>query len=634
MIRKIIVTIAPILLFLGLYFSGSPFVQWLEDKSIDWRFSWRGPIATTGDVVVVALDDKSLAREGRWPWPREKMALLVRQIQSASPQTIVLDVIFAEPAPGDDVLARVLQDSKSTILGYYFYQSTSDLIKADVSEEVLQRSFESILPMAFPEVSGRDGQFLEMTGVVANVPVLARAAAAQGYFNVMPDGDGSVRRFYLMANYKEKVFPFMGLEALSRHEEGFGPVLVADNAGNLEGISVGRRLIPTTRQGSVLVNYRGGTEAFRIISATDVMSGKFDKADVAGKTVLVGATAVGIYDLRVTPISPNLPGVVAEANLVDMLFRGDFLVQDMWTSLWNGAALLVIPLILGAIFFRLRLLTAVLAALVVILVYGYGSQQMFAHGYVVALATPSLEWLCVAMAITTYRGWTEERQKRIIRRAFQSYLHPRIVEELTEHPDRLKLGGVRMNCTVLFCDVKNFSTISEKMDPEQLTRLMNAFFDPVCQAIMSEGGYVDKLIGDAVMAVFGAPAPTEDHAVQACRAAIAMQKVVHGLEPKFQKEFGIKEFKLRIGVHTGPVVVGNMGTSQRLNYTVMGDTVNLASRLEGANKDLGTDILISHATYEKAVPRITAKFVDTIQVKGKEEQVKVYVLCPLLGEKK
>lgn len=626
MIRKIVVTITPILLFLGLYFSGSPFVQWLEDKSIDWRFSWRGPIATTGDVVVVALDDKSLAREGRWPWPREKMALLVRQIQSASPQTIVLDVIFAEPSPGDETLAHALQESKSTILGYYFYQSTSDLIKADVSEEVLQRSFESILPMAFPEVSGRDGRFPEMTGVVANVPVLARAAAAQGYFNVMPDGDGSVRRFYLMANYKEKVFPFMGLEALSRHEEGFDPVLVADHTGNLEGISVGRRLIPTTKQGAVLVNYRGGPEAFRIISATDVMSGKFNKADIAGMTVLVGATAVGIYDLRVTPISPNLPGVVAEANLVDMLFRGDFLVQDMWTSLWNGAALLVIPLILGAIFFRLRLVTAVLAALVAILVYGYGSQQMFANGYVVALATPSLEWLCVAMVITTYRGWTEERQKRIIRRAFQSYLHPRIVEELTEHPERLKLGGVRMNCTVLFCDVKNFSTISEKMDPEHLTRLMNAFFDPVCQAIMSEGGYVDKLIGDAVMAVFGAPAPAEDHAVQACRAAIAMQKVVHALEPKFQKEFGIKEFKLRIGVHSGPVVVGNMGTSQRLNYTVMGDTVNLASRLEGANKDLGTDVLISHATYEQAAPHIEAKYRDTIQVKGKEEHVKVYAL--------
>lgn len=634
MVRKILVTITPILLFLGFYFSGSPFVQWLEDKSVDWRFAWRGPISTTGEVVVVALDDKSLAREGRWPWPREKMAQLVRQVQSASPQTIALDVIFAEPAPGDDVLARALLESQSTILGYYFYQSDSELIKADVSDDVLQRSFESILPMAFPSVSGRYGQFPEMTGVVANVPVLARAAVAQGYFNVMPDGDGSVRRFYLMANYRGKVFPFMGLEALSRHEEGFDPVLVADNEGNLEGISVGRRVIPTTKQGSVLVNYRGGTEAFRIISATDVMEGKFAKEDVAGKTVLVGATAVGIYDLRVTPISPNLPGVVAEANLVDMLYRGDFLVQDVWTSLWNGIALTVIPLLLGLVLFRLRLLSGVIAALLAIAVYGVCTQQMFTHGYVVALATPSLEWLCVVMGITTYRGWTEERQKRVIRRAFQSYLHPRIVEELTEHPERLKLGGVRMNCTVLFCDVKNFSTISEKMDPEQLTRLMNAFFDPVCQAIMSEGGYIDKLIGDAVMAVFGAPAPAEDHAVQACRAAIKMQKVVHVLEPRFQKEFGITEFKLRIGVHSGPVVVGNMGTSQRLNYTVMGDTVNLASRLEGANKDLGTDILISHATYEKAMPNITAKFMDTIQVKGKEEQVKVYALYSLLGEKK
>ena len=626
MARKLVVTIAPILLFLGLYFSGSSFIHWLENKSIDWRFTWRGPIATTGEVVVVALDDKSVAREGRWPWPREKVAQLVHQVQAASPQVVVLDIVFSEPAAGDDELARVLRDSKSTILGYYFYQSSDELKKAEVSPEILQQSFESVLPTAFPEISGRAGQFPEMAGVVANVPALAQAASAQGYFNVMPDRDGSVRRFYLMADYRGKVFPFMGLEALSHYEDGFDPVLVTDTGGNLDGIAVGKRLIPTSPQGSVLVNYRGGTEAFRIISATDILSGKIAKEELAGKTILVGATAVGIYDLRVTPISANLPGVVAEANLVDMLYRGDFLVQDVWMSLWNAVALTVIPLLLGIVLFRLRLLTGVIAALLALGAYGYCSTMLFAHGYVVALATPSLEWLLLMMGITTYRGWTEERQKRQIRQAFRAYLHPKLVEELTEHPEGLALGGKRAVCTVLFCDVKNFSTISEKMEPEQLTRMMNAFFDPICQAIMSEGGYIDKLIGDAVMAVFGAPVASPEHAVQACRAALAMQKVVHKLEPQFQNEFGVSEFKLRIGIHTGPVVVGNMGTRERLNYTVMGDTVNLASRLEGANKDVGTDILISQATVDAAGAKISAHYKDTIQVKGKAEHIKVYTI--------
>lgn len=626
MARKIAVTIMPILLFLGLYVSGAPFIQWLENKSIDWRFAWRGPVAATGDVVIAAIDDKSLSREGRWPWPREKVAKLVQQIQSATPNVIALDIIFSEPAAGDDDLARALRESKSSILGYYFYQSPNELKKAEVSPDVLQQSFDSILPAALPSITGRAGQFLEMAGVVANLPTLARAAAAQGYFNVMPDPDGSVRRFYLMASFRDKIFPFMGLEALSRHEGGFDPVLVADASGNLEGIAVGKRFIPTTPQGAVWVNYRGGPESFHVISATDILAGNFSKEALAGKTVLVGATAVGIYDLRVTPISPNMPGIVAEANLIDMLYRGDFLESTLWTALWNGIALTIVPLMLGLALFRLRLLSGVGVALVAIAAYIYCSYHLFVNGHVVALATPSLEWLMVMMGITTYRGWTEERQKRVIRRAFQSYLHPRIVEELTEHPERLKLGGERMNCTMLFCDVKNFSTISEKMDPENLTRMMNQFFDPVCQAIMAEGGYIDKLIGDAVMAVFGAPVANPQHALQACRAALAMQKVVRDLEPQFQKEFGIQEFKLRIGVHSGPVVVGNVGTSQRLNYTVMGDTVNLASRLEGANKELGTDILISQATYEGAMPHITATFVDTIQVKGKEEQVKVYSL--------
>lgn len=629
MIRKIIVIGTLLFLFVGLYFlgwsmTGVSLVQWLEHKSLDWCFAWRGPIPTTGDVVVIAIDDKSLSHEGRWPWPRATMAQLVRQIQSANPKIIALDIIFSEPAAGDDELAHALHDSKSTLLGYYFYQSARELEDADVSDEVLQQSFDSILPAAFPEMSGRSGQFPEMEGVVANIPPLARAAAAQGYFNVMPDRDGSVRRFYLMANYRGKVFPFMGLMALSRHEGGFAPVLVANAEGILEGIAVGKRMIPTSAQGSVLVNYRGGPESFHIISAADVLSGKFSKETLVGKTILVGATAVGIYDLRVTPISPNMPGVVAEANLIDMLYRGDFLQHNTWTVLWNVFALTMIPFLLGLILFRLRLLSGVGVALLVIIVYIFSGYRLFVNGYVVALAAPSLEWLFLMVGITTYRGWTEERQKRQIRQAFRAYLHPKLVEELTEHPEGLALGGKRANCTMLFCDVKSFSTISEKMDPESLTRMMNAFFDPICQVIMAEGGYVDKLIGDAVMAVFGAPVPTPNHAAEACRAALAMQKVVHTLEPKFQKEFGIKEFKLRIGIHTGPVVVGNMGTSQRLNYTVMGDAVNLASRLEGANKELGTEILISQATVDVAGSAVAVRYVNEITVKGKEERIKVY----------
>lgn len=626
MIKKATLLLVPLLLFLGLYLARAPLLHGLELKSIDWRFAWRGPIAATGDVVVVAIDDKSLSREGRWPWPREKMAQLISHINDARPAAVALDVIFAEPAAGDVVLGLSIKDAGNVMLGYYFYQTPEELKAADASPAILQQSFDAILPVALPDRSSQGAPLIAVTGVVANIPILTRAAMSQGYFNAFPDSDGTLRRFPLMLRYRDKIFPSMALKLLSHHEAGFAPVLVESPIGALEGVSVGARMIPTSPLGEVLVNYRGGADPFRVVSASDVLNGTMEAEALRGKTVLVGATAVGIYDLRVTPLSANFPGVLVGANLIDTLYRGDFLRSNLWTTLWDVAAMVLVGLALGLMLLRARLLIGVAATLAAIIIYGVVALWWFRQGAVVALTTPPLEWLCLAGVITVYRGLTEERQKRQIRRAFRAYLHPSIVAELTEHPETLRLGGQRMACTILFCDVKSFSTISENMEPEKLTQLMNAFFDPICKAIMAEGGYVDKLIGDAVMAVFGAPVHQVDHATRACRAALALQGVVRQLEPQFQREFGIPEFKLRVGIHTGPVVVGNMGTRDRMNYTVMGDAVNLASRLEGANKELGTDILASRATIDAAGPGITSRRVDTITVKGKEERIEVYTL--------
>lgn len=626
MIKKITLVLAPLLLFLGFHLSHAPFLHWMELKSIDWRFALRGPIALTGEVVVVAIDDKSLAREGRWPWPREKMAQLISRVQDGKPAVVALDVIFSESAAGDAELGQAIKAAGNVMLGYYFYQTTDELAAAELSPEIAQQSFESIMPTALPERTTQGASLIEATGAVANVPLITNAALTQGYFNAFPDSDGTLRRFPLMLRYRGKAFPSMALELLSRHEDGFAPVLVASPAGVLKGVSVGARLVPTSSLGEAFVNYRGGADQFHILSATDVLNGKASLEGLRGKTVLVGATAVGIYDLRVTPISANFPGVLVAANLVDTLYRGDYLTQGEWVRIWDVVTMVLVGLALGWTLLHARLLVGVALTAAAIIIYGLVALWWFQHGAVVAMVTPILEWSCMAGAITIYRGLTEERQKRQIRRAFRAYLHPKIVEELTEHPETLRLGGQRMTCTILFCDVKNFSTISEKLEPEKLTQLMNAFFDPVCQAIMAEGGYVDKLIGDAVMAVFGAPMVQVDHAARACRAARSMQGVVRGLEPQLQRDFGVPEFKLRIGIHTGPVVVGNMGTRERLNYTVMGDAVNLASRLEGANKELGTDILASRATIDAAGPGIAARFVDTITVKGKEARIEVYTL--------
>ena len=603
-----------------------PVLQWLELRSVDWRFGWRGPIRATGDVVVIAIDEKSLHQEGRWPWPREKTAALVREINRAGPDFLGMDIIFAEPAPGDAALAQALRERNNVILGYFFYQNVWELEKAEIDVEKMAESLRSILPTSFPKLSGLEEALPKMFGVISNVPALAGASLSQGYFNAVPDPDGVIRRFPLMVTYQDVIFPSMGLETFSRREGGFDPIPVKEADGTLRGISVGRRFVPTNRWGEMMINYRGGTEIFSVYSAADFLRGKIKPDELKGKTALIGATAIGIYDLRVTPISSNLPGILVQANLLDNLYRGDFLIRNLWTQLGSIGWMLVMTVILAVTLPRIRIVTGLFVTLNIIALYGLFAHRFFIRGYVLSLVAPTLELLTVFGLITIYRGLTEERQKRRLRKAFQSYLHPDLVKELTENLDKLKLGGEHADCTILFSDVRNFTTISEKMNPETLVELMNSYFDPIAKVIIQEGGYIDKFIGDAVMAVFGAPKKTKDHALRACKAAFAMNRTVKELEPIFQKKYGIPAFHVGIGLNTGDVVVGNIGTKERLNYTVMGDAVNLASRLESATKELGSAMVMSEATYERVKNYVEARFIDEIMVKGKAEKIRVYEL--------
>jgi adenylate cyclase len=625
-VKRLLLSGIPFIVFFVLMIGDIPVLQWLELKSIDWRFDWRGPIRATGDVVVVSIDEKSLHQEGRWPWPREKVASLLREIDRAGPALIGMDLIFAEPSVGDFSLAEAIREAKRVVLGYFFYQNEWELEKAEVDAERMAEGLLSILPTAFPLLSGLKEDLPTMVGVIANIPVLGNVSLSQGYFNALPDPDGVIRRFPLMVTYRDHIFPSLGLETFSHREGGFDPVPVREEDGTLRGISLGKRFIPTNKRGEMFINYRGGPESFVLYSAADFLRGKIQPDLLKGKTVLVGATAIGIYDLRVTPIAPNLPGILVQANLLDNLYRGDFIVRNLRTQLGSIGWMLVMTIILATALPRIRIVTGLFVTLNIIVLYGFLAHRFFIRGYILSLVAPTLELLTVFGAITVYRALTEERQKRRLRKAFQSYLHPDLVRELTDNLDKLKLGGEHAECTILFSDVRNFTTISEKMNPETLVELMNSYFDPIAKVIIQEGGYIDKFIGDAVMAVFGAPKKTEDHALRACRAAFAMNRTVKELEPVFRKKYGISAFHIGIGLNTGDVVVGNIGTKARLNYTVMGDTVNLASRLESATKELGSTMVLSEATYERVKDHVEARFIDEIAVKGKAERVRVYEL--------
>lgn len=612
--------------FVSLVLFDVPLIGWLELKSLDWRFQQRGATEATGDVVVVAIDEKSLHSVGRWPWPRDKIARLLAEINKAEPDVVEMDIVFAETATEDSTLANVIGQTEDMILGYYFYQDQKEVEAAEIAVEKIEASYLSILPAAFPRISDLHEELPEMQAVVSNTDIFAKAADSQGYFNAFPDSDGVIRRFPIMASYRGKIFPSLALETFSHYQHHFDPVPVRDEAGVLQGISVGQRFIPTGSDGDILINYRGGAQAFQILSAADVLAGKAPTDALRDKTVLIGATAVGIYDMRVTPISANFPGVLVQANLIDNLYKGDFLIENLGTRLWSLGIMIVLTILLVVILPRLPILLGLLFTAVILAAYSLLTHWAFSKGVVLTLVTPSFEMMSLFITFTIYRGLTEEREKRMIRDAFQAYLHPDLVREMTLHIKTLKLGGDKVDCTILFVDVRNFTALSENMEPEQVVELMNSYFGPVTKVIVEEGGYIDKFIGDAVMAIFGAPQPIPDHAAQACRAALAIQTTARELESQFQLKYNLPSFRIGIGLHSGPAVVGNIGTRERLNYTVMGDTVNLASRLEGANKLLHTTILISEETNRRVSNQFETRYVDTIPIKGKKDKIRVYEL--------
>ncbi len=631
--KKIHFIVAALFFFFSFcLWTDSPLLSWLELKTVDWRFTGRRPIPTSGRVAIVTLDEKSLDVEGRWPWSRSKMAELLRKLQKYGPKLVEMDIVFAEPSAGDDELQKVIRQNGNTVLGYFFFQNVAEREKAAIRSEKMEQSFQTILPTALPDITDVQKTLRPMAGLVSNIPTLATAARSQGYFNAFADRDGVIRRAPLVITYKNKIFPSMTLKTYSLDQDGFDPLLTQDTEGLLMGMSIGTKQVPVNTRGEVMINYRG-REAFPTYSATDILHDRVPEDALKDKVVLIGATAIGIYDLRVTPISPNLPGIFIQASLLDNLIHGDFLTLPLLAKFAVFLEMLAMSVLFvlvlnhpkAKIFWGLLLVGPVLG------LQWYASIAFFERLTIVPFVVPSLYILMTVFTIIIYRGLVEEREKRFIRTAFQSYLHPDLVEEMTQNLDKLKLGGEKRECTILFSDVRNFTSISENMDPAVLLELMNAYFDPVSQAIIEEGGYIDKFIGDAVMAIFGAPNRMEDHAARACRAALRMKKLVADLEPRFREKYGIEAFKIGIGLNTGDVTVGNIGTSKRLNYTVMGDAVNLASRLESATKELGVTACMSEATYEQAKGSITGRYLNEISVKGKAQKIQVYEILSLLA---
>lgn len=662
------ITLFVIVLSLLLFFLDFRFLRFMELKTLDLRMVSRGAMATGGETVIAVVDDESIKEMGRWPWPRTTIAKLVDSLKASGVKAIGFDIVFSEPdhnsslktidelssemkkqgingstiallnkkretADIDAILARSIARAQNVTLGHYFYIGAEDnliLVQKDIAQraERIKNSRYQIINSS--DRNPDDSRIRNAYAPEVNIKIISDAAQNSGYFNTMPDTDGTMRWSPLVIKFQNNYYPSLAISLLTQYLNWPMLSLNLEKYG-VESIKIGNITIPTDDRGRLLINYMGPAKTFPHYSINDIIKGKIPAEKLRNKIVLVGITATAVYDLRVTPFSPVYPGVEIHANVIDNILHQNFLIFSSLIRLIDIIAIIVFGLAMGLIITRMRAVSGAFVAFIIVGVFIAGNLYAFFHFNIwLTLVYPVLTMIVIYLGITIYHYIKEEREKKKIRSAFQYYLTASVINEMLKDPTKLKLGGDKKDLSVLFSDIRGFTTISEQLTPEELVRLLNEYLTAMTNIVFKYNGLLDKYMGDAIMAVFGAPLDQPDHARRACLTALEMMGELHKLQKKWEAE-GRPVLNIGIGISTGEMVVGNMGSEMRFDYTVMGDMVNLGSRLEGINKEYGSNIILSEFTYNVVQDSMSCRELDWVRVKGKNKPVKIF---ELLGEKK
>ncbi len=601
-------------------------------------------------VAIVDIDEASLAAAGQWPWPRHFLAAMVQNLVAAGAVVIGFDIFFVE----DDELSGKryarrgfgltpeLKASLEALPGtdelFAQFIAQSPVVLGQVADQGAPGPRDLRPPMVTPVATLNGDPRPYLTGfrrVIRNIEILEKAAPGRGMVVLDPEFDGVVRRVPSMVRVGENIYPALAIEML-RVFSGAPQYLVKVDPQPGAGISsivVAGVEIPTDRKGRLWVRYsRHQPEIY--IPAIDVLEGKFDPAKVKGKLVLVGASAAGLLDIRATPIEPALPGVEVHAQLIKSIMLKQHLnrpnfVDGIELFLAAAAGLILIVVIpMASAVASLAVFVPMVAGLI------YGSFYLLTEKLLVIDTTfPAVAATAVFLLLMFGNYLREAAQRRQVRAAFSQYMSPALVEQLALHPEQLKLGGETKNMTILFCDVRGFTSISErfKENPQGLTDLINRLLTPLTDVILSRSGTIDKYMGDAIMAFWNAPLDVPNHAERAVETALEMFAAMD----KFNKRragkaaaagIAFKGLEVGIGINTGDCVVGNMGSEQRFDYSVLGDAVNLASRLEGQSKVYGVGLVLGANTAAQVEGRFPLLELDLIAVKGKAEAVRIFTV--------
>lgn len=582
-----VLALCTLLLVVALYYRQTQVLEGFEAKTYDLRFRLvRGPVAPADDIVIIAINDRSIAELGRFPWSRTTFTALVEQVHRAGAKALLMDVFFPEP-------------------------ESPEVDRAFA--EAVKRAGNVSLAVAFD--FSQDGRIIGVTG---NLPVLQEAVASENHINFFPDDDGVNRRTVLLLQRGEELVPSLGLQG----------AMVALGAKEAEqqafGVRLGEQQIPTDYYNTMLINYLGPPGAFPMYSFADVMQGRVPAEELRDKILFVGMTALGIYDMRVTPFHGNTPGVEINATICDTILRGRFIRRSGIESLID---LFFIMALGGLIFFstfRLRPAHALLLLPLVLSGYIALALFMFNQGHWLSIIYPLTAVLLAYVVAAGCRFVILDRRSREIHTIFSSYVSEKIVDELVRHPERATIGGDHRQITILFLDIKGFTSLSETMPAMELVATLNHYFAALTEVIMAHDGTVDKFLGDGLMAYWGAPLAVADHEQKAVACMLALKEALLRLQ---EERSDLPRLTFRAGLNSGDAVAGNIGArGRKMEYTVIGDTVNLAARLEGTAKYYGVDNLVSESVYYATCDDFIYRELDRIRVVGKVIAITVYQL--------
>jgi len=649
-----------------------PFLAWIERSDFDMHLRYHRPGPIYPDIVVVEVNERSMQELGQFPFPRKIYSKFIKNLEKLGAKVIAFDITFPEKErntvasqvksivedlerlgsggvqaaqivrkkidleDGDVIFGQALRESKIPIvIGFTFSgQNAIDSGAANISPA--QKELFQTAHSIFRSQANDNSYIHTMNNTIPVLPHLdlLKSLGSNSYlgsFIAEPDADSVIRSVAAVITYEGTAFTSLAVRAVAGYL-GVEPALYGDHGLRIKDRQEQGKLdIPLNPLGSAMVRYYGAERLIPYFEFSDIVSDDVKTQEklakeLNGKIIFVGVTAVGLKDIRANPFSRDYPGVEVHATFASNILTRSYLEKDHRYYRYGYIFILVLGGLAGFFVYGMHPVLGFLLSLILIALFQVCANEFFFNdGLVVPTIIPSISALTVFFSGLLYRYFTEEKEKKRVRSAFSRYVSGPVMEEILKDQSKLKLGGQKKDLTVMFCDLVGFTKLSESLDPTALTMLINEYFTRMTKIILARRGTLDKYMGDAVMCFWGAPIDIKDNAVWACQAALEMNAEIDQINRDWSGKYNVK-IGMRIGIHSGEMNVGNMGSEQVFSYTVMGDNVNLGSRLEGVNNVYGTTIICSKATKEAAGSKFRFRFLDKVRVKGKEEVVEIYEL--------